>query len=58
MKEIIQQELLKQTQPALKRLILAEFLQHLILQSLYRQGSFTHLVFTGGTALRILHSIG
>lgn len=58
MKELIQQELASQIQPALKRLVLAEFLQHLILQSLYRHGGFKHLVFTGGTALRILYHTG
>lgn len=55
MKDLIRQELTKETRPQFRKLVLAEFLQHLILQSLYRQGAFRNLVFTGGTALRILH---
>ncbi len=55
MKELIQNELKSVKQPQLKRLALAEFLQHLILQSLSRLGAFKHLVFTGGTALRLLY---
>ncbi len=45
-------------QPLLKKLMLAEFLQHFILQSIYRQGIFQDLIFTGGTALRILYHTG
>lgn len=55
MKEIIRQKLEKETQPPMRKLVLAECLQHLLLQSLYRQGVFEHLVFTGGTALRIIY---
>ena len=55
MKDLILKELEKKSQPGLKKLVLAEFLQHLILQSLYRHGVFKSLVFTGGTALRILY---
>lgn len=55
MKEIIRQALEKEPQAAFRKLKLAEILQHLILQSLYRQGFFGHLVFTGGTALRLLY---
>lgn len=55
MRDLIRSELAKEPQPHLKRLVLAEFLQHMILQSLYRQRAFENLVFTGGTALRILH---
>lgn len=58
MKELIKKEIQKQKQPQLKRLALAEFLQHLILQSLYRQNAFKNLTFTGGTALRLLYSSG
>ncbi|MBI2995199.1 MAG: nucleotidyl transferase AbiEii/AbiGii toxin family protein [Candidatus Melainabacteria bacterium] len=58
MKELIQQELDKESQPRLKKLILTEFLQHLILQSLYRNNAFKNLIFTGGTALRILYNTG
>lgn len=57
MREIIREALEKQTQPTLKKLILTEFLQHLILQSMYRNNFFENLVFTGGTALRILYRI-
>jgi len=55
MKDLISQELNKEPQPNLKKLVLAEMLQHLILQSMYRHGAFEHLIFTGGTALRILY---
>lgn len=57
MRDLIQAELDRQTQPSLKRLCLMEFLQHLILQSMYRHGAFKHVTFTGGTALRILYHI-
>lgn len=55
MKDLIQAELNKQRRPELKRLALAECLQHLILQSFYRHQAFRYLVFTGGTALRLLY---
>ena len=55
MKDLIRQELTKERQPQLRKLALAEFAQHLILQSMYRHGAFKNLVFTGGTALRILY---
>ena len=58
MKELIKAELNKQSQSQFKRLALAEFLQHLILQSLYRQNAFKYLTFTGGTALRLLYKTG
>ena len=58
MKEIIKKELDKHTNPQIKRLALAEFLQHLILQSLYRQNAFKNITFTGGTALRLLYNTG
>lgn len=58
MKDLIRGELAKEPRPEFKRLILGEFLQHLVLQSLYRQGAFKNLVFTGGTALRILYHTG
>ncbi len=51
----IQEELKKHPQPHLKKLAVGEFLQHLVLQSLYRHGAFKQLAFTGGTALRLLH---
>jgi predicted nucleotidyltransferase component of viral defense system len=54
-KELIRHEVAKVTPPQLQRLALAEVLQHLILHSLYRHGAFRHLIFTGGTALRILY---
>jgi len=57
-KELIEKELAKEAQPKLKKLVLAECLQHLILQSIYRHGYFDNLVFTGGTALRLLHQTG
>lgn len=56
MKDLIKKELNKQTQYQLKRLALAEFLQHLVLQSLYRQNAFQYLTFGGGTALRLLYN--
>lgn len=58
MKEILKKELDKYTNPQIKRLALAEFLQHLILQSLYRQNAFKNITFTGGTALRLLYNTG
>src|SRR3989338_6900918 len=58
MKELIRRAIGRESQPQIKKLKLAEFLQHLILQSFYRQGVFKHLVFTGGTALRILYQTG
>src|SRR3989338_9731171 len=36
-------------------LVLAECLQHAVLQSLYRHGAFKQIVFTGGTALKLLY---
>ncbi len=51
----LQEELKRQPQLHLKRLAASELLQHLTLQSLYAQGAFKHLVFTGGTALRLLY---
>ena len=47
MKDLIQEELKRVARPDLKKLALADFLQHLILQSLYRLGVFKNLVFTG-----------
>jgi len=58
MKEIIRRELEQHKRPELKKLALTECLQHLILQSLYRHGFFENLIFTGGTALRILYHTG
>lgn len=58
MKELIKKEIGKQKQPQFKKLALAEFLQHLILQSLYKQNAFKNLTFTGGTALRLLYFSG
>ncbi len=58
MKDLIKSELSKQTQSQLKRLSLAEILQHLILQNLYKQNAFKYLTFTGGTALRLLYNTG
>ena len=58
MKDLIKNELSKQTQPQFKRLALTEFLQHIALQSLYRQNAFKYLTFTGGTALRLLYNTG
>lgn len=58
MKELIKAELNKHSQAQFKKLALAEFLQHLILQSLYRQNAFKYLTFTGGTALRLLYNTG
>ncbi len=55
MKDLIRRELDRVPQPHLKRLALAEILQHLTLQSLSRHGAFQNLVFTGGTALRLLY---
>ena len=56
--DLIRKELNKQSQHELKRLALIEFLQHLVLQSLYRQNAFKYLTFTGGTALRLLYNTG
>jgi len=58
MKELVKKEVNKYTQPLFKKLALTEFLQHLILQSLYRQNAFKYLTFTGGTALRLLYKTG
>jgi len=58
MKDFIKKELDKQTQSQFKKLALAEILQHLILQSLYKQNAFKYLTFTGGTALRLLYNTG
>jgi len=58
MKDLIKNELSKETESRLKRLSLTEILQHLILQSLYKQNAFKYLTFTGGTALRLLYRIG
>lgn len=58
MKELIKKEIDKENQVHFKRLVLAEFLQHLILQSIYRHNAFRNLTFTGGTALRILYHTG
>lgn len=56
--DLLRKSLETQPQPHLKRLAASEFLQHLILQSLYRHGAFKQLVFTGGTALRLLYHTG
>lgn len=56
--DLLRKSLGAQPQPSLKRLAASEFLQHLILQSLYRHGAFKQLVFTGGTALRLLYHTG
>ena len=56
MKEFIKKELGKQSQVQFKQLSLAEILQHLILQSVYKQNAFKYLTFTGGTALRLLYN--
>lgn len=58
MKDLIKQELEKAGEPRLKKLALAEFLQHLVLQSLYRNNAFKNITFTGGTALRLLYHTG
>ncbi len=58
MKDLIKKELNKQTQSQSKKLMLTEILQHLVLQSLYRQKAFKYLTFTGGTALRLLYNTG
>ncbi|MBI3590085.1 MAG: nucleotidyl transferase AbiEii/AbiGii toxin family protein [Candidatus Melainabacteria bacterium] len=58
MKELLKKEMNKYTQPLFKKLALTEFLQHLVLQSLYRQNAFKYLTFTGGTALRLLYKTG
>lgn len=58
MKDLIRRQLGETSSSDFKKLVLSEFLQHLILQSLYRQGSFECLTFTGGTALRILYHTG
>ena len=55
MKDLIKQDLEKVTQPQFKKLALGEFLQHLVLQSLYRNNAFKNITFTGGTALRLLY---
>jgi len=55
MKELIQKILNEVKQPSYQKLMLAEFLQHLVLQSIHRNGGFKSLVFTGGTALRLLY---
>ncbi len=57
MKELIRKDLEKISDVRLKKLALAEFLQHLVLQSLYKYNAFKNLTFTGGTALRILYKI-
>jgi predicted nucleotidyltransferase component of viral defense system len=54
----IRKEIQGEPRQALRRLKLAEVLQHLILQSLSRHEVFKNLVFTGGTALRILYKTG
>jgi predicted nucleotidyltransferase component of viral defense system len=54
-KDLIAPLLEKEGDPLRRKLILSEFLQHLLLQSLYRHGMFKQLAFTGGTALRILY---
>ena len=56
MKDLIKKEVRKHTQVQFKKLVLAEFLQHLILQSLYKQNAFQYITFTGGTALRLLYN--
>lgn len=58
MKDFIKKELDKQKQSQFKKLALTEILQHLILQSLYKQNAFKYLTFTGGTALRLLYNTG
>lgn len=58
MKELIKAELNKHSQAQFRKLALTEFLQHLILQSFYRQNAFKYLTFTGGTALRLLYHTG
>ena len=55
MKELIQKRLQQEPKAEHKRFLVAEGLQHLILQSLYRHHAFKNLAFTGGTALRILY---
>ena len=55
MKDLIRRELERVAPSHLKRQALSEMLQHLMLQSLSRHGAFQRLVFTGGTALRILY---
>jgi len=57
-KELIRQVCSREPDPQFRRLALSECLQHLILQSLYRHGAFQHLIFSGGTALRILYATG
>jgi predicted nucleotidyltransferase component of viral defense system len=55
MKDLIAKAIEKETDSQHKKLAVSEFLQHLILQSIYRHGFFRNLVFTGGIALRILY---
>ena len=58
MNDMIAQALKGVADPTVKRLVLAEWMQHLILQSVYRNDLFGKLVFTGGTALRLLYQTG
>ena len=58
MKEFIEKELTQIKEPKLKRLALAEIIQHFVLQNLFRQNAFKYLTFTGGTALRLLYHTG
>lgn len=58
MREELAEKIAKESEPHLKRMVLSEFLQHLVLQSLYRHGFFKQLTFTGGTALRLLYRTG
>lgn len=58
MKELISKALAGQPNPQRKKLLLTEFLHHLILQSMYRHEMFNDLIFTGGTALRIVYFTG
>ncbi len=58
MREWILEQVSKESERTRRKLMLAEYLQHLILQTIYRGGYFKYLIFTGGTALRLLYRTG
>ncbi len=43
--------------PIIANLQLREYLQHVILRALFEQKDLAHLIFHGGTALRIIHGL-
>ncbi|MBI2343880.1 MAG: nucleotidyl transferase AbiEii/AbiGii toxin family protein [Deltaproteobacteria bacterium] len=57
MKEILIKRLATISSPGKKYNVLRESLQHLILKILDDRGYFQHIVFIGGTALRILYDL-